>query len=284
MTHDPTSDGAEWFWTDSHCHLQSGHLQPGHLQSGHLQPADRDATLQRMRAARVLRAICVGTDEDTSRRSIELASAQVHGVELFATCGIHPHDAADGVEGIVAVLDEFGDDAPAHRLVAVGECGLDYYYEHSPKDAQRAAFAAQIALAAQFDLALVVHTRDAWDDTFDLLSSQARPDRVVLHCFTGDAQQARRFLDLGAYLSFSGIVTFKNAGEIREAALVCPKDRLLVETDTPYLTPVPHRGSPNEPAYVHLVGEALATLRGQDPEVLARLTSANASEAFGLRP
>ena len=124
----------------------------------------------------------------------------------------------------------------------MGECGLDYYYEHSPRDAQRRAFAEQIALAGDHDLALVIHTRDAWPETFDILGAEGVPERTVFHCFTGGPEEARRCLDLGAWLSFSGIVTFKAAADLREAAALCPLDRMLVETDSPYLAPVPHRG------------------------------------------
>jgi len=132
-------------------------------------------------------------------------------------------------------------------VVGIGECGLDYHYDFSPRPAQREAFAAQVALANSSGLALVVHTRAAWDDTFDILQAQGVPERTVFHCFTGGAHEARRALDLGAWLSFSGIVTFKNATDIREAAALCPLDRLLVETDSPYLAPVPYRGQPNRP-------------------------------------
>ena len=140
------------------------------------------------------------------------------------------------------------------RVVAVGEAGLDYYYDHSPRDVQRAAFAAQIQLAHERRLPLVIHTRDAWDDTFDVLAAEGVPERTIFHCFTGGPDEARRCLDIGAFVSFSGIVTFKNATPIQEAARVVPLDRILVETDAPYLAPVPHRGQPNQPAWVPFVG------------------------------
>src|SRR5207247_6726364 len=130
---------------------------------------------------------------------------------------------------------------------------------------QRSVFAQQIALAFERNLALVVHTREAWDDTFDILESEGVPPRTVLHCFTGGPDEARRGLDVGAYLSFSGIVTFKGADDVRAAAALCPLDRLLVETDAPYLAPVPHRGQPNRPAWVRVVGEAVAAVRGCPP-------------------
>ena len=140
--------------------------------------------------------------------------------------------------------------AAGDPLVAVGECGLDYHYDHSPRDAQRTAFAEQIALAQRHGLALVIHARQAWDDLFDVLEAEGVPERTVLHCFTGGPEEARRCLDAGMFVSFSGIVTFKNAVEVREAAALCPLDRLLVETDSPFLAPAPHRGKANEPAFV----------------------------------
>jgi len=134
--------------------------------------------------------------------------------------------------------------------VAIGECGLDYHYDFSPRPAQREAFAAQVGLAKEHGLALVVHTREAWEDTFAILASQGMPERTVFHCFTGGRPEASRALEMGAWLSFSGIITFKNATDIRAAAALCPLERILVETDSPYLAPVPHRGKPNSPALV----------------------------------
>ena len=167
-------------------------------------------------------------------------------------------------------------------VVAIGECGLDYHYDHSPRDVQRAAFAVQIALARQRGLALVVHTREAWDDTFDLLSAEGPPERLVLHCFTGGPDEARRGLDLGAYLSFSGIVSFKGADDVRAAAALCPLERLLVETDAPYLAPVPHRGQPNRPAWVPLVGAAVAAARDGGVEEIEAATWDATERVFRL--
>ena len=248
-------------WTDTHCHLQYDGV-----------PAD---FLDRAAAAGVERMICIGTDAETSKAAIEIAAAAPPG-RVWATVGQHPHEARFGTDGLLPLLDQPG-------VVGVGECGLDYYYDHSPRDIQRAAFAAQIALARIHGLTLVIHTRDAWDDTFELLYSEGVPERVVFHCFTGGVAEARRALEVGAYLSFSGIVTFKKADDLRAAAAMCPADRLLVETDAPYLAPEPHRGRPNEPALVGVVGAALAAVRGVEPDDLAKLTSRNASAAFNLR-
>ena len=245
-------------WVDSHCHLEAG---PSGV-----------AAVSEARAAGVVGLVNVGTDVASSMMAIEVASGQ-RGV--WATAGVHPHDAAGGIEGLEALLDRPG-------VVALGECGLDYHYDHSPRAVQRDMFAAQIALACDHGLALVVHTREAWDDTFDVLAAGPVPDVVIMHCFTGGPDEARRCLDVGAYLSFSGIVTFPSAPEVRAAAGLCPADRLLVETDSPYLAPVPNRGRRNQPAWVPLVGAVVAEVRGQDVAEVEAATRANAVAAFGL--
>jgi TatD DNase family protein len=168
------------------------------------------------------------------------------------------------------------------KVVAIGECGLDYHYDHSPRAAQREVFASQVGLALEYDLALVIHSREAWDDTFAVLADQDVPARTIFHCFTGGPLEAERALAIGAHLSFSGIVTFKTADDVRAAAALCPADRLLVETDTPFLTPVPHRGRPNSPAFVPLVGAAVAATRGESIEAVEASTWINAARVFGL--
>ncbi|MDQ2725697.1 MAG: TatD family hydrolase [Actinomycetota bacterium] len=175
-------------------------------------------------------------------------------------------------------------DATGAEVVAVGECGLDYCYDHANRSAQRHVFATQIALAVERDLALVIHTRDAWADTFAILAEAGVPQRTVFHCFTGGPDEARRCLDLGAWLSFSGIVSFKTADDVRAAAALCPLDRVLVETDSPYLAPVPHRGQPNRPALVPLVGAALAAAMGRPVADVEAATWANTAAAFRLEP
>lgn len=289
-------------WTDSHCHLQDDYLPDG---------AELQAVLARASAAGVSRVICVGTDPTTSRRAVDLAAAVTEGPvagpgepgvgegalerpKMWATVGLHPHDASAGTgpieELLVSVLEDAhtgqgvaeGSPRPPGTVVAVGECGLDYYYEHAPREAQRRAFVDQIGLAKRFGLALVIHTRDAWDDTVSILEEQGPPEATVLHCFTGGPREADRLLALGAYLSFSGITTFKNATDIREAAKACPADRLLVETDAPFLAPVPHRGRPNEPSFVTFVGGAIAALRGELAGDLEASSSAAATAAFAL--
>jgi TatD DNase family protein len=251
---EPSTSG----WTDHHCHLPS-------IEEG------RELVEEAGRAG-VSRFVTVGTSLSASRHAIEVA----HELdEVWATAGVHPHDARDGIDGIEELLDD-------PDVVAVGECGLDYHFMHSTIDDQRRVFAAQIGMAADHGLPLVIHTREAWDDTFDILAAEGIPERLVFHCFTGGPEEARRCLDLDAHLSFSGIVTFPSAPELREAARLCPDDRILVETDSPYLAPVPHRGRPNRPALVAVVGEAVARERGADPADLARITSENASSLYGL--
>jgi TatD DNase family protein len=244
-------------WTDQHAHLD---------------PETADEALAECREAGVLRLIDVGTDVESSKRAIAMAE---RFPEVWATAGVHPHDADNGIDGLEALL--------AHeRVVGVGECGLDYHYDHSPRDAQRRVFADQIALAHLHGLALVIHTREAWDDTFDILGSEGVPERTVMHCFTGGPDEARTCLDLGAHLSFSGIVTFPSAPELREAAALCPSDRLLVETDAPYLAPVPHRGRRNRPALVAVVGASVAATRGEEVATVAAITWRNAGTVYGL--
>ena len=194
---------------------------------------------------------------------------------MWATVGLHPHDATDGLDGLVELLGEPG-------VVAVGECGLDYHYDHSPRDDQRRMFAAQVALAHDHDLALVIHTREAWDDTFAVLDAEGVPARTVFHCFTGGPAEAEKCLERGGHLSFSGIVTFPSAHDVRAAAAACPLDRALVETDSPYLAPVPHRGRPNRPSLVPVVGAGVAAAMGVSVGDVAAATWANAERVYRL--
>ena len=218
--------------------------------------------------------VTVGCDVEDSQAAIAVARGHAG---VWATAGVHPHEAAGGMDGVEELL------ADPH-VVAVGECGLDYHYDHSPRPAQRDVFAAQVVLAHRFDLALVIHTREAWDDTFAVLAAEGVPARTVFHCFTGGEDEARRALDLGASLSFSGIVTFKSADDVRAAAALCPLERLLVETDSPYLAPVPHRGEDNRPALVPLVGAAVAEVRGEGIDAVAAATWRNAANFYRLPP
>jgi TatD DNase family protein len=253
-------------WADSHCHVPYDGVEV--------------AVLDEARAAGVGRMITVGTDAAQSAAAVDLAR---HESDVWATVGLHPHDASDGVATLAGLLEDASLRDPAHPVVvAVGECGLDYHYDHSPRPVQREAFAAQVAAARQLGLALVIHTREAWDDTFAVLEAEGVPERTVFHCFTGGAPEARRALGLGAWLSFSGIVTFRSADDVREAAALCPADRMLVETDSPYLAPVPHRGRPNQPAFVVAVGAAVAAVRAEPVASVEDATWAATAAAFGL--
>ena len=246
-------------WTDSHCHVPWEGVG--------------EEVLDDARAAGVGRFVTVGTDVTTSRAAIAMAGRHD---DVWATAGVHPHDAAaadlDAIEGLLG----------AERLVAVGECGLDYHYDHSPRAVQREVFAAQIGLAHRHDLALVIHAREAWDDTFDVLDAEGVPPRTVFHCFTGGPDEARAALDRGAVLSFSGIVSFPSADDVRAAAALCPLDRMMVETDSPYLAPVPHRGKKNRPAWLPAVGDALAAARGVSPGEIQRATTETAERLFRI--
>ena len=252
-------------WFDSHCHVQEEYLGGGEGGRG-----DRDLhlVLGRAAAAGVDRLVCIGTGVATSAQAVAVARLARQSRDLPAAWAALLAQELAADDGVV---------------VAVGECGLDYYYEHSPRDAQRAAFAAQIALAHAHGLALVIHARDAWDDLFDILAAEGVPERTVLHCFTGGPAELDRCLRVGMFVSFSGIITFKSAADIREAAARCPLDRLLVETDSPFLAPVPHRGSANEPALLPLVGATVADVKGCAPEVVAASSAAAAATAFATR-
>jgi TatD DNase family protein len=245
-------------WTDAHCHIPYEGVG--------------EDVIAEARAAGVDRLVTVGTDLASSQAALDVARRHDR---VWATAGVHPHDAAGGIDGIEPLLAE-------PEVVAVGECGLDYHYDHSPRAVQRDAFAAQIALAHSSGLALVIHTREAWADTFAILDAEGVPERTVFHCFTGGPDEARQCLDRGAYLSFSGIVSFKTADDVRAAAVLCPLERMTVETDSPYLAPVPHRGRKNQPAWVPLVGGAVAAAKGLDVDEVARATTANAERLFAF--
>jgi TatD DNase family protein len=279
-------------WTDDHCHL--GWDGPTSSEPRAVDTATATHTAQTVgaepaadagfatavdemvadaRAAGVERLVVVGTDRE---RSVEaIAAAARHPGAVWATVGLHPHDARYGLDGIVELL-------AAPGVVAVGECGLDYHYDHSPRDVQRHAFADQIALAHEHDLALVIHSREAWADTFAILDAEGVPERTVFHCFTGGPDEARACLDRGGHVSFSGIVTFPSAGDLRDAAALCPLERVLVETDSPYLAPVPHRGRPNRPSLVPVVGAGVAAAMGLTVESVAAATWDNAERVYGL--
>lgn len=245
-------------WIDNHCHIPAG--------------ADGDEWVTAARAAGVEKMVTVGV---THQRSVEAIAVAARHDGVYATVGVHPHDSLEGTDGIAELLAD-------PNVVAVGEAGLDYHYDHSPRDVQRRVFAEHIALAHAHDLPLVIHTREAWSDTFDILDAEGVPPRTVFHCFTGGPTEAALGLDRGIVISVSGIVTFKTAVELQAAVTACPLDRLMIETDSPYLAPVPFRGKPNRPANVVHVGVAVAALHGVEVAEVADATRSLASSFYGL--
>lgn len=241
--------------------------------------ADRDACFARAREAGVRQMVNIGSGYGFESNAASLAIARAHA-GVYSTVGLHPHEAHQCSPEIVAQLTEMGADA---NVVAVGEIGLDYYYKDIPVDTQHATFRRMIQLAFELNKPVVIHNRDAHEDTERILKEEGRGTlRGVIHSFTGLPEDAERFLALGFYLSIPGIVTFKNAANVQASARMIPLDRLLIETDSPYLTPIPYRGKRNEPAYVRYVAEKIALDRGLDPIELAAQTSRNARALFGF--
>ncbi|HEX6513580.1 MAG TPA: TatD family hydrolase, partial [Chloroflexota bacterium] len=223
--------------------------------------------------------VCVGYDPESWRRAQQLVAAGGEGVRLYATAGLHPHDAKDLRP---ALLDEIRGLARAGKIVAIGECGLDFYRNLSTPEQQREAFVAQIELANETGLPLVIHDRDAHESVVELLARHGAR-KGVMHCFSGDWRLAQQCLNLGFYLSIAGPVTYPKNDDLREVAARTPADRLVVETDCPYLTPMPFRGKRNEPALVRLTAEEVARQRGVSTDELAQQTSASAKALFGLQ-
>ncbi len=250
---------------DSHCHLNYEGLVER-----------QDEVLANARQRGVSGFLNISTRQREWGAIIAVAEREP---DVWASVGVHPHEADAHPDLGAAALVEAADHP---RVIAIGECGLDYYYDKSDRAAQRERFEAHIEAAQQTGLPLVVHTRDAEDDTAEILSRAVKQKGVtgVLHCFTGSAQLARKGLDLGFYVSLSGIVTFKNAQDLQETAKWLPADQMLVETDAPFLAPVPHRGQKCEPAFVVDTAAFVAELRGDDPEALADATTANFFRLF----
>lgn len=246
-------------WVDSHCHLHMASETPSEL-------------LARAAAASVDLVMCPGTDAASSREALAIAAE--HPDSVVAAAGLHPHDASKWAEE----ADDIH--AAAMSAAAVGECGLDYYRDLSPRDIQRVAFRGQLEMAKDLDKPVIVHCRDAFADVYDDLADIALGDRVVLHCWTGGPKWTKRFRELGVVFSFAGPVTFPNGDTVRLGAEQAPPEAAMVETDTPYLTPVPLRGVENQPAFVPYVGAALAEVWGLDVNEVARLTSATARRLF----
>ena len=252
---------------DTHCHLAHGRLR-----------REVPQVLARARDAGVQAVICATADMHGSKTALSLARRHEN---VFCTAGIHPHEAKDAGEDYPARIERLARDS---RCVAIGETGLDYHYDFSPRPCQQRVFAEQLAVAARIGKPVVVHTREAFDDTLAIVrESDADGSRVLFHSFTGAPDEIRRALDIGATIGFSGIVTFKKAEELRRAAAIVPDDRIVVETDAPYLSPEPVRKlKTNEPANVVHVARCLAQVRNSPPEAFAGQTTANAIRFFGL--
>ncbi|MBX3216868.1 MAG: TatD family hydrolase [Labilithrix sp.] len=255
---------------DTHCHLDPQYF-----------PAGPDEVLSRARAAGVEGFVVIGVGSDLAPARAAVALAKRIPERAAAAVGVHPHDATTLDD---AAYDELAKLVREPEVVAVGEIGLDYHYDHSPRDAQRATFARLVGLAREVNKPIVVHTRSAPADTLDVLDREgARDVGGVIHCFSEDRAFAARALDLGFFISFSGIVTFKSSAAIQDVARWAPLDRILVETDSPYLAPVPLRGKPCEPAFVVHTARRVAELRGVPFEALCEATSENAERRFRRR-
>ncbi|QZY55351.1 TatD family hydrolase [Crassaminicella profunda] len=252
---------------DSHAHLDDSKFDK-----------DREKILENAKANDISYMVNPGADFESSVRSIELASKYEM---IYAAVGIHPHDAEDVDDVTLALLKGL---AKKPKVVAIGEIGLDYYYDHSPRDIQREIFRKQIALAKEVNLPIIIHDREANDDVMSILKEEKAFDTgVVLHCFSGSAELARQYIKLGAYISIAGPVTFKNARKTVEVVERIPLEYLFVETDSPYLTPVPFRGKRNEMANVRYVAEKIAEIKGLSLEEVAHQTTENAKKFFGIK-
>lgn len=255
---------------DSHCHLDSADFD-----------ADRDEVIARALDAGVEHMVAIGTGNGPPDLEAGIRIAEKYP-PFYATAGIHPHDAAKAGEADLARLEQL---MKHPKVIAVGEIGLDYHYDFSPRDTQKSVFIEQMAIAARALKPIVIHTREAWADTLALLGEHWSPHGIagIMHCFSGGPTEARQAVDLGFYLSFGGIVTFPKALDVQAAAREAPRDRILVETDAPYLAPVPLRGKRNEPALIVHTARKLAELRGESFEEISCATTENFQQLMGFQ-
>ncbi len=251
---------------DSHAHLDDEKFAD-----------DREAVITRAKENGVTHIINIGADMESSARSVALASQHE---SIYATVGVHPHEA----EKVVAAdYDQLAEWTKLDKVVAIGEIGLDYYYDLSPRDLQKEVFIRQLDVARQMHMPIVIHDRDAHGDTMAILKREGKGLIGVVHCFAGSMEMANELIKMGWYIGCDGPVTFKNAAKLPEIMTKIPLERLLIETDSPYLTPVPLRGKRNEPAYVRFVAEHIAALRGISGEELAKVTTKNVCELFRIK-
>jgi TatD DNase family protein len=237
--------------------------------------ADLDEVIARAEAAGVERMVVCGSDMPSSRRAVEIAGRYE---SVYATVGVHPHDAKTFHEGDLRELREL---SSTDKVIAIGEIGLDFHYDFSPRPEQMSAFEKQLQLAREVRLPVVVHSREAYAETVDIVKAAGGIEGCVFHYFAGDRKDMEEVLGLGFYIGVDGPVTYKNSETLREVVEACPLDRLLIETDCPYSAPVPHRGKRNEPAFVRYVCEEVARIRGITPQEAGEITTRNACRLFG---
>ncbi len=252
--------------TDTHCHLNHADFD-----------ADLGETIARAREAGLTRLLVIGYDLASSRAALRIA---LDHPDVQAAIGIHPETAGEWSDEVRGELTQTALDHP-QKVIGIGEIGLDYHWESIPRDDQKRVFVDQLDLAFELSLPVVVHCRDAYADVIDIFESRPAPARAVLHCFTGTASEAHRAIDLGLYLGVGGILTYKKSAELRDLFATLPLDRILIETDAPYLAPQKWRGKRNEPAYVVSVAHLLAEIRGASGKEIADATTANAQRLFG---
>ena len=250
---------------DTHCHLNDEKFEE-----------DREEAYQRMLEAQVRRCVCVGSDIATSQECVDFAAKHAG---VYAAAGVHPHEAKDAAEDYLDVLKDL---LAQPKVVALGEIGLDYYYDFSPRDVQKRVMDEQIELAIKLDQPVIFHIRDAHGDMIDYFRGRKILPRGIIHCFSGSPETAKEYVKMGFYISFAGPLTFKKAPHLQQAAREVPLDRLLVETDSPYLAPEPKRGRRNEPANVVYTLNKLAELREMQAEEMAEITWNNACTIYGI--
>ncbi len=255
-------------WIDSHCHLNHSGIE----EKG--APSEIIAAAKKAGVSGMI-SVCCRISEEMDEL---LAIANNHD-NVWCSVGTHPHDAGLDAEKSISQADIVKIANSSDKIIAIGETGLDYYYDNSPRDEQQSSFRKHIKAAIEAGLPIIIHTRDAEQDTINIMREYSEL-RGVMHCFSGSSDLAQKALDMGFYISFSGIVTFKKAEELRETAKIVPLDRVLVETDAPFLAPAPYRGKVNEPAYVAKTGEFLAELYSLSAEEFAKITSDNFQRLF----
>lgn len=252
---------------DTHAHLDDSRFD-----------SDRDELIEKIHSEGISLIVNPGADIDSSKRAIDLAARYDF---IYATVGVHPHDAKDLKEEDFEKIEEM---AKADKVVAIGEIGLDYYYDNSPREIQKQVFIRQIEIANRLGLPIVIHSRDASQDTYDIIKKYKKDDiGCLLHCYGQSLEMAELYIEMGCYISFAGPLTFKNSHKLKEIARSIPLEKILIETDAPYLTPEPFRGKRNDPSKVRYVALELAKLRNIDPQQAMEITMKNGLEFFSIK-